>query len=319
MAQELGLFEKYGVKVVLSRELGWATIRDKVIYGELEAAHAPAGLPVAVTCGVGTVATDCITGMVLSLHGNAITLSQWLWKQGVRDGATLREFIRESGTLLTFGVAYRHSSHNVLMRSWLLRHRIHPDRDVQIVVVPPAQMHGNLKAGHLDGYCVGEPWNSFAVLSRTGWIVETSAELAPGHPEKVLMMRRDFADRSKPEHLALMAALTEACRFCDDLKNHERIVETLASSEFVDASVQAVRASLAGHFDYGNGRVEKTGRQHVFFTDGANEPSAEKARWVSENLISSGAVPDASLIPIETAIRCFRPELFQQATQLITS
>ena len=124
--------------------------------------------------------------------------------------------------------------------------------------------------------------------SRTGWIVETSAELAPGHPEKVLMMRRDFAERSKPEHLGLIAALTEACRFCEDLCNHERIIETLASSAFVDAPVQAVRASLAGHFDYGNVRVEKTGRQHVFFADGANEPTAEKARWVRENLINSG-------------------------------
>ena len=40
MAQEVGLFRKYGLQVALHRELGWATIRDKVIFRELDAAHA---------------------------------------------------------------------------------------------------------------------------------------------------------------------------------------------------------------------------------------------------------------------------------------
>ena len=44
MAHELGLFEKYDLAVELSLEIGWATVRDKIIYGELEAAHAVAGL-----------------------------------------------------------------------------------------------------------------------------------------------------------------------------------------------------------------------------------------------------------------------------------
>ena len=43
MAQELGLFRKYGLCVTLSRELGWATIRDKITHRELDAAHTVAG------------------------------------------------------------------------------------------------------------------------------------------------------------------------------------------------------------------------------------------------------------------------------------
>ena len=91
MAHELGLFAKYGLNVELHREVGWATIRDKVVYGELEAAHAPAGLVVAASCGLGSIQRECVTGLVISLNGNAITLSQGLWRQGVRDGKTLRE------------------------------------------------------------------------------------------------------------------------------------------------------------------------------------------------------------------------------------
>lgn len=316
MAQQLGLFEKHGIEVLLTREVGWATIRDKVIYGELDAAHAPAGMLVAVTAGIGAVKTDCVTGLIINLRGNAITMSQNLWQRGVRDGKTLRDLVFNERNRLTFGVVYPHSSHSFMLRSWLQTHHIDPDRDVQLVVVPPAQVFANLRAGHLDGYCAGEPWNSLAVLSQAGWIVATGAELEPQHPEKVLMLRRDFAEKHESEHLALIAALIEACRFCDAPENQDRLVETLAQSQFINAPIQAIRMSLSSNFDYGNGRVEKTGRQHIFHTGGANEPTLKKAQWVIDNLISSGAVIDPALIPADTAERCFRADLYFQALQL---
>lgn len=318
MAQELGLFEKHGINVVLSREVGWATIRDKIVHGELDAAHAPAGLMVAVHCGIGAPQTDCLTGLVLNLHGNAITLSQRLWKGGVTDGTRLREHIRRAPERLTFGIVYQHSSHSFILRNWLRAHRIDPERDVQLVVVPPAQVHANLKAGHLEGFCAGEPWNSLAVMSGTGWVAATSAELDPLHPEKVLMLRRDFAASHEAGHLALIAALVESCRFCDAPENRERVIETLAQPEFINAPIQAVRMSLGSTFDYGNGRIEKTGGQHIFHARGANDPTREKAQWVIDNLARSGAVADPSLIAPDTAERCFRSDLFHQALQLIT-
>ena len=319
LAKELGLFEKYGVDVILSREVGWATIRDKVIYGELDAAHAPAGMVVAVTCGMGAVKTDCVAGIVINLHGNAITLSQTLWRRGVRDGRTLAEYISVAPDRLTLGIVYQHSSHGFMLRNWLRAHGIDPDRDVQLVVVPPAQVHANLKAGHIDGYCVGDPWNSLAVMSRTGWVVATGAELEPRHPEKVLMLRRDYAERHETAHLALIAALVEAGRFCDAPENRERVVEMLAQPEVINAPIQAIRMSLSGAFDYGQGRVEKTGGQHIFHAGGANDPTPEKVRWVVDNLVRSGAVEDPALIPSDLAERCFRPDLFRQALQLIHS
>src|SRR3954464_14988969 len=88
MAWELGLFKKYGLAVTLSRELGWATVRDKIVHRELDAAHALAAMPVAATLGLGSLPTECLTALVLNLNGNAITLSNTLWDRGVRDGAT---------------------------------------------------------------------------------------------------------------------------------------------------------------------------------------------------------------------------------------
>src|ERR1019366_4359180 len=201
MAEELGLFHKFGLNVALSRELGWATIRDKIIHRELDAAHALAAMPVAATLGLGSIACDCLTALVLNLNGNAITLANDLWKRGVRDGKTLREEIVRSRRekTYTFGVVFPFSSHRHLLRRWFAANGIDSERDVRIVVVPPPQMVANLKAGNLDGFCVGEPWNSVAVQSRVGWIAATSSELDSQHPEKVLMVRGDFAAKRSEE------------------------------------------------------------------------------------------------------------------------
>jgi ABC-type nitrate/sulfonate/bicarbonate transport system substrate-binding protein len=319
MAQELGIFAKYGLEVELSREFGWATIRDKVLYGELDAAHAVAGLVFAATLGIGCVARPCVTGLVLNLHGNAITLSNELRAQGVHDAATLRrEIERTRGRRqMIFGVASLYSSHNFVLREWLRRAGIDPMSDVEIVTVPPPQMHDNLRAGNVDGYCVGEPWNSLAVLRRTGWCVATSAELAPRHPEKVLMTRASFAVERPAEHIALMAALLEACAFCDRPENRERVMEALAQPAYLDAPIHALRMSLNGTFDYGHGRVEKDRDFHIFSRDDANRPTAETGEWVLQQMAQSGLLDRLETLPEGLIARCFRTDFFLEAERLV--
>jgi ABC-type nitrate/sulfonate/bicarbonate transport system substrate-binding protein len=318
MAAELGLFKKYGLKVELSRELGWATIRDKIIYGELHAAHALAAMPLAATLGLGSIACDCLTGLVLNLNGNAITFSNELWQRGVRDGKTLREEITRSRRekTYTFGIVFPFSSHRHLLRQWFAASGIDPDRDVRIVAVPPAQMVVNLKAGHLDGFCVGEPWNSLAVASRAGWIAATSKELDPGHPEKVLMVRSDFAARRHEEHVALIAALIEACEFCDQPENHESIAETLADLQFVGVSTDSLRHGLAGKMDLGHGHKRIIEDFCVFNRDLANEPSSRKAAWVLELVRSSGLCKEPSALNFALLREIFRTDIFSEALEL---
>jgi len=321
MAHELGLFRKHGLNVTLSRELGWATIRDKIIYGELEAAHAVAGMPVAATLGLGSIPCDCLTALVLNLHGNAITLSNELWKRGVRDGKTLRAEITRSRheKIFTFGVVHPYSSHNFLLRDWLTAAGIQPDRDVRIVVVPPPQMVANLKAGNLDGFCVGEPWNSVAVQSRVGWCVAASAELAPGHPEKIFMVRRDFAGQRDAEHVALIAALLDACEFCDAPDNREQIIATLAQPAYVNVPVAALRRGFSTEFDFGHGEVRHIMNFNVFHRHNANEPSSDKAAWVLQRLRASGLCADVSPLNAEFGRRIFRTDIFNRAACLRNS
>jgi ABC-type nitrate/sulfonate/bicarbonate transport system substrate-binding protein len=182
--------------------------------------------------------------------------------------------------------------------------------------VPPPQMTANLKAGHLDGFCAGEPWNSVAVQSRTGWCVATSAELEPGHPEKVLMVRKDFAQNRAAEHVALIAALLVACEFCDQPANHEFIAKILARPEYVGVDAAVLQRGLAGKMDFGHGLARHVANFCVFHRDEANEPNGSRAAWVLEMIRASGLCKDPLALDFTFGRRIFRPDIYDQATRL---
>ncbi len=318
VAQERGFFAAQELEVELVREIGWATVRDRLIHGDLDAAHALAGLPFACTLGLGCVATPCITALVLNLQGNAITLSNDLWNAGVRDAVTLGEWFRSERRRepLTFGIVFPVSSHRFLLEKWLRLGDLVPDRDVRFVVAPPPQMPANLKAGHLAGFCAGEPWNSVVVQSRDGWCPATSAQLAPEHPEKVLMVRRAFAEEQPDNHLRLVAAVLAACRYCADPANHDEIAALLSHRRYVNAPAELVRRSFGTRFDPGHDRPAASGPFTVFHGGDCNAPTPESGSWVLRNCLP-GAVPGSSFSSILHQV--FRHDLHLAASELVTN
>jgi len=315
MAKELGLFKDHGLKVQLSREVGWATIRDKIFFGELDAAHALAPMVFAAGLGLRGPPTECVTALVLNLHGNAITLSRSLVDAAQKAGA-LAAFLTGRRGRLVFGIPFLHSSHHFLMRGWLKSLGLDADSAAQFVIVPPPQMPLNLKAGHLDGYCVGEPWNSIAVQGRCGVITATSAEIAPLHPEKVLMVRREFADSRKDEHKQLVAALLKACRYCDAPENRAHVIETLSQKHYLGTRAEALRPGLAGELDRGDGHFERSDGFTIFARNNANEPTADKAAWILDGLRSCNLYKDPQALNRRLEQEVFSAETFDEAFRL---
>ncbi|MDX2227085.1 MAG: CmpA/NrtA family ABC transporter substrate-binding protein [Verrucomicrobiae bacterium] len=316
MAQELGLFAKQGLKVTLSRELGWATVRDKVIFGELEASHAVAGLPLAATLGLSGLASPCLTGMVLNLHGNGITLSQRLWKAGVRDAETLRAWYAglENPVRLVFGIVSPFSSHHYLLRDWLTKAGLVAGRDYELAVVPPPQMPYNLAVETLDGYCAGEPWNSIAQQGGTGVCIASSAELQPGHAEKVLMVRESFSVERSEEHVRLLSALLESCALCDDPDQHGQIAQVLSKKQYLGVPSGVILSSLRGQVGTTPGRDRGVWNFHVFSRHDANRPSAAKAWLVARKLASAGVFPATGVSRLESLSQSlFREDIFEAA------
>jgi ABC-type nitrate/sulfonate/bicarbonate transport system substrate-binding protein len=321
-AEQAGLFAKYDLEVDLRRETSWANVRDRLIEGDLDAAHAPATLPFLTNLGLESEPCECVTGMVLSLQGNAITISRKLWEQGVRDAAGLREQVYRSWGRRTFtlGVAFPFSTQYFLLRQWLKAGGIVPHVELRIVVVPPTQMYPTLKLGYIDGYCVEEPWTAVAVQAGVGVCVATSAELAPLHPEKVLMVRQSFALGRPDEHERLLAALLEACAYCDEAPNRRTISEMLAKPQYVNAPAECLEAGLAGPFDCAGRRLERPLDLTFFHRRQANDPVDEKAAWVMSHLYeamenSSFRRQGPSRAPVLTNV--FRRDIFERAQGLV--
>ena len=319
VAQEHGFFQKHGLSVTLSREVGWATIRDKIIHRELDAAHALGAMLISTQLGLNCLPTECLTAFVLNTNGNSITLSEELWRRGVRDASTLRDEIIRSRHERTyvFGVVFAHSAQRILLCDWLRSGGIDPEKDVRVVVVPPPQLFRNLAAGTIDGYCVGDPWNSLAVREKIGWCPLISHTLAPGHTEKVLMVRSDFAEARAAEHLALVAALAEAAALCDQTSFRPELCTLLARSEYLNVPARVIQASLVGPFDAGHDTTFPAENFIQFHREGANRPTAAKADWLIEGFKRHRFLPPGITIPADLGRHIFRSDLHQLALKSV--
>jgi ABC-type nitrate/sulfonate/bicarbonate transport system substrate-binding protein len=315
VAKETGLFAKFDLNVRLSRELGWGSIRGKLALGELDAAHALAALLAGSRTSLAGDRSRCVTGLVLSLNGDGITLSERLWSAGARDAVSFRAHLtRQRGNPAVLGVPALFSSHFFLLRKWLADAKIDIDQDVRVVALPPQQMSERLKSGHLDGYCVGEPWNSVAIRQGAGWCAATSGEIFPFHPEKALVVSEQFADKQHHTHLRLIAALIEACHYCDQPGNSDSVVSLLAMPQYINVPADILKNGFSGSFDYGHGKRKALPDFAVFSRHDANIPSYDKAAWLARQVARGGLVS-----PVEAGRRsAFRSDLFEQAMELVS-
>lgn len=313
VANELALFEKHGVAVELHREVGWATIREKILYRQLDATHSVVGLGLSLRLGLQGMNCPAIVPYILNLNGNAITLSTDLWRRGVRDADSLAKLIRSNpNRLLTFGVVALTSSHNFMLRRWLTSAGINPDKDVRTVVLPPTQMAGILSMGLIDGFCAGDPWNSLAVAKGTGWCAALSEDVLPRHPDKVLVSTEDYAEENEAELKGVIRALHEASIFCDKSENREQVVEILHGSGQLRVDRGVLRMALIGPFDDGTKQRRDVSSFYIFHRDGANEPTVDKSEWLADQFIKNGIATNATQVREESKA-CYRPDIYHGA------
>lgn len=268
VARDLGLFEKWGIQACLSQELGWASVREKLLYGELDVAHAPGLMAFSVHLGLQTRACPIRADVLLSRQGNAITLSKRLWQKGARDIQGFRQLVRaEYPRRMTFAVVSLFSSHHFILRAWLERADLDPDLDVRFVVLPPSLVGEHMREGTIDGFCVGEPWNSASVLAGDGWMIADSSDICPRHPEKVLLARESFVWEHPEVYRSLRQALGEACAWCHEIKNRASLVDLIIASSAFPLDRTVLANALEGTMDLGASR-SRPAKDFILFQDG---------------------------------------------------
>ena len=282
VAATQGFAQPYGLTLNLKRQSSWANLRDKLVSGELDAAHGLYGLIYAVHLGIGgTAPTDMAVLMGLNQNGQSINLSHGLQQQGVITPEALDRHVHQSRTKLTFAQTFPTGTHAMWLYYWLASQGIHPLQDVESVVVPPPQMVAHLQAGRIDGFCVGEPWSASAVKQNQGFTLATTQAIWPNHPEKVLGCTQAFVDQYPNTARVLVMAILEASRFIEQSpENRRSTAQLLSAREYLDAPLDCIEPRLLGNYDDGLGNQWQDPHTLRFFANGeVNRPYLSDGMW----------------------------------------
>lgn len=325
LAQEHGFAEEEGLNLTFVRDVSWATVLDRLLYGHSDAAHMLAPLAIATTLGRGRPAQPMAAPFVLGLNGNAVTLSKELavkvctpgeFGSPVAVGAALKREVdeaRAAGRKLRFGVVHRYSSHNLKLRYWLAASGIRPDEDVEILTVAPPFVADSLANGEIDGTCVGEPWNSACVERDAGTIVLATAQIWRRGVEKVMALREPTLASKREQIEALIRAMRQAGRHFVDPANWQVNATILAQDKYLAADERLVAGAISDRLVLTRGTPAVHFPDFMFqHSEAANFPWVSQAAWLYSQMVRWDQVEyDAEAA--RRAVRVFRPDVYRSA------
>lgn len=328
IAKEKGFFAAEGLDVDVAKEGGgWPGIQQKVISGEYDFSHALAGMPIAATLGINGEA-NLQALLSLDYNGNAITFGNKIIGEMEKHGLkkeerpvtadSLKKYIDAKHTAegsnyqpLNFGMVHPVSTHNYELRYWMAGSGIKPDEDTTIKPFPPPTMPQNLIAGNIDGYCVGEPWNTRIVEKNAGSALVTNYDIWNNNPEKVLQARADFIEKNPETTKAVMRAVLKAQMWLDESwENREEAIKYLAQDNYVKAPVDVLRKSMSGTFLYNPGVDSKNPMFNTFANYYAAYPFYSHGMWFITQMYRWGQLTT----PVDmkaTIEKVYRPDLFE--------
>ncbi|ELY3901616.1 CmpA/NrtA family ABC transporter substrate-binding protein [Klebsiella aerogenes] len=314
-----GFDKKYGISLQPSKEASWAAVRDKLVAGELDAAHILYGMLYGLELGIAGKPQQMANLMTLNRNGQAITLSSDLQAQGVSDGHGLKRLIDQKAPgSYTFAHTFPTGTHAMWLYYWLANAGIDPFADVRMVVVPPPQMVMNMRIGNMVGFCVGEPWNARAINDRIGFTAATSQQIWADHPEKILGARSDWVARYPNTARALVAALLEAQRWIEaSADNTRETARILARRAWLNTKEQYLSGRMLGEYDNGIGKRWRDAHPMRFFQQGeASYPWLSDGMWFLTQFRRWGllkSAPDYQAV----AQRINRIDLWKEAAQAV--
>jgi ABC-type nitrate/sulfonate/bicarbonate transport system substrate-binding protein len=334
VAKELGFFSQWGLEVKLQKQNSWATLRDKLHGGILDAAQMLAPMPIASSLGLGVSATKVITPLVLSLNGNAITLSERLHEEVLRANGIAHVTLPMAAYLLekviagrleqgkpklSFATVFPYSCHNYQLLDWLSSAGIGQD-DVDIVIVPPINMVAFLHSGEIDGCCVGGPWNAKAVRAGIGLTALTSFDIWQDSPEKVLAMLESWYQANPNTALALCAALKQACVWLDSIPNRFEAARLLSQEKYLDAKLDVIAPSLLGscltHISKPPRSIPSYNQFSATHHGSINQPEHIRGEWLLKQMDNAGHL-QGKQIPKGFITTVFRPDIYQKMRLLL--
>lgn len=317
IAEALGFAEEEGLSLDLHKAPSWASLRDMLAVGQVDAAQMLAPVPVAMALGLGRGPVRFEALCVLNLNGNVIGISNALAAKmaaagygfDFTDAAAAGRALLAAAPALRIGVPYAFSMHRELLQYWL-RASGAVAGQLDIRTVPPPLMAEALSADEIDLFCVGEPWGSVAVENGAGWLLLPTSALWARAPEKVLAVRAGWAEAEPALAGPLLRALWRAGRWLSQPENHLIAAELLTAAGRIGVAAELVERSLSGRIV-----TAPDGREHLtpdlisFFAGAAGFPWRSQAAWIGASLAGRHGLDVAQASAVAAGV--FRSDLYR--------
>lgn len=323
-AREKGFAQAEGIVLELIRDTSWATLRDRLVYGQVQAAHMLAPLAVAVTLGLSQQPCALAAPCKLNVNGNLLVMAPEFTAALEPDTsarlndplATAHDFAAAIGLhhrKPIIGVVHRFSSHALILRYFLASAGIDPDRDVVLRVLPPSLMVEAMRTGEIDGFTAGEPWGSAAIDVGLAEAVAASERLWQRGVEKVLAFREDWMESNPDVVDALIRALAKAADWCDNPTNRSELAELLSAPAYVDQPAGLIERALTGQIVARAGEAPVSLPDFMLFAREATPfPWRSQALWIYSQLVRWKMVtPSEDALARAAAV--FRPDVYRRA------
>jgi nitrate/nitrite transport system substrate-binding protein len=304
IAWQKGFFRKYGLNVKLNREASWATSRDGLIFGRLDAAPVVSGAVTNARIGAeGARHAPLCAAMTIHRHGNAITMSKDMWDFGLRPWYEYQQKYGD-GALEAFGRDFRAYFDNqppekrvwaVVLSSAIYEYFVRylsaaagvdPFKEFRVIIIPPPQMVTNMRIDAMQAYMVAEPWNTRAITGNEGigFTFAQGKEIWQGHPDRLLGVMESFIVNYPKTYRSLVKAMIEACQYCSKPENRQEVAQLITDRSFTGAKPKQPGASITkftapgilGEYNYGGfdgkDRTIKAEDTTIFFDIPSNLP-----------------------------------------------
>lgn len=321
VAQAIGFAAAEGLQLDLRAAPSWSSLRDMLLWGQIDAAHMLAPLPVALALGLNGPVRQVDVLQVLSVNGNTVVVSQALAGQlrdsgfgfDFEDAFAARQALAEvQPEVLRIGVPFPFSTHAALVDCWLRG----TGMTYQLTTVPPPRMADALNAGEIDAFCVGEPWGSVAVDQGAGTLLLPGTAIWAAAPEKVLAARHDWIEDNADTTARLMRAIWKASRWLYDPSNRMAISELLSQPELVNAPAELLDRALSGQMVISPRGETRQVAGMIRFHDGATPfPWRSQAAWFATQLACKHDLDVPA--SVSTARALFRTDIYRQTLRSV--
>ena len=320
LAKELGFASDEGLRLNLLRQPSWSALRDLLALGHLDAAHMLAPMPAAMQLGLSGPPTEIVAPLVLSVNGTVIGVSSDLagrlrdmgWDGRMHSPQT---FAHSLGTVsnapLRVGVPFPFSMHRLLFE-YLMRAGGTQNAPVfDIVPTPPPLMADAVASGDIDIFCVGEPWGTVAVSAGVAELILPGSAIWAHAPEKVLGMRRNWAEMNDALAGRLIRAVYRAAEWLDKDENRPLAGEILARSEHLNLPDIAIDPALNGQImpRLGGAPWDVPGFQK-FHSEATSFPWRSLGAWIGLQISHLHGVDQEAAVKAGSA--SLRPDLFRR-------